>query len=479
MIPMDSEALEKASAAKAAHDIQPPEALVAFMARDWLQRPLDRRSHPQVERLRERREVLSRAYAGTLLLMPAGCEHVRANDTYFRFRPSSEFAYFMGGGEPGALLVFEPEGTGHRTRLFVPEHNRGTAAAFTDRVHGELWVGTHRGVDESRAYYGVDHCDPLSRIDEYLDALRAENPPVRLHRGVNAAIDARFEARDADADFATHLSEMRLRKDEYEIAELRKAVEMTKRGFEDVLRVLPDARSEREIEAAFWRRARMEGNDVGYLTIAGAGEHACTLHWTRNDGLLRSGELLLLDAGAECDSLYTADVTRTLPIGGTFSKQQRAVYDLVFEAQRAGIDACVPGNDFLEPNRRAMRVLAQGLIDMKVLRCSLDEALDEDRQFYRRYTLHNVSHMLGLDVHDCARARAQAYRYGKLEAGMVLTIEPGLYFQPDDATVPDELRGIGVRIEDDVVVTSGAPENLSAILPSTAEAVEAWIRENR
>ena len=190
-----------------------------------------------------------------------------------------------------------------------------------------------------------------------------------------------------------------------------------------------------------------------------------------------AGELLLLDAGVECDSLYTADVTRTLPIGGAFSAQQRAVYDLVFEAQRAGIEACVPGNDFLEPNRRAMQVLAQGLIEMNVLRCSLDEALDQDRQLYRRYTLHNVSHMLGLDVHDCARARAQAYRYGTLEAGMVLTVEPGLYFQPDDATVPQELRGIGVRIEDDVVVTNGAPDNLSAILPSSASAVEAWMRE--
>lgn len=475
---MDSESLEKASTAKASHDTQPPQALVAFMSRDWLERPLDRRAHPQLGRLRERRAALSRAFAGTLLLLPAGCEHVRANDTYFRFRPSSEFAYFMGGGEPGALLVFEPDGAGHRTRLFTPEHNRGTAAAFTDRVHGELWVGTHRGVDESRAYYGVDACEPISSIDEYLDARRAQRSPMRLLRGSNPAIDAHFEARDADAEFATHLSEMRLRKDEYEIAELRTAVEITKRGFEDVLAVLPGARSEREVEAAFWRRARMEANDVGYLTIAGSGEHACTLHWIRNDGALRRGELLLLDAGVECDSLYTADVTRTLPIGGTFSPEQRAVYDLVFEAQRTGIEACVPGNDFLEPNRRAMRVLAQGLIEMNVLRCSLDEALDPEHQFYRRYTLHNVSHMLGLDVHDCAHARTEAYRFGKLEAGMALTVEPGLYFQPDDATVPEHLRGIGVRIEDDVVVTTGAPENLSAILPSTASAVEDWMREN-
>lgn len=474
---MDARELEKPSSANAPGDIEPPEALVAFMSRDWLDRPVESRRHPQLERLRERREALCRNFAGTVLLLPAGSEHVRANDTLFRFRPSSDFAYFMGGGEPGALLVFEPEGASHRSRLFVSEHNHGTAASFTDRVHGELWVGRHRGVEESRAYYGVDRCEPLAGIDAYLDELHARGVPMRLLRGANAAIDSRFEERDVDTEFAAHLAEMRLRKDEFEIAELRKAVEITKRGFEDVIRILSRSTGEREIEVAFWRRARIEANDVGYLTIAASGEHACTLHWNRNDGRLERGALLLLDAGVECDSLYTADVTRTLPIGGCFSPEQRAVYDLVFEAQRAGIEACVPGNDFLEPNRRAMRVLAQGLIDLKVLRCSLDEALDPKHQYYRRYTLHNVSHMLGLDVHDCARARAERYRYGTLEEGMALTVEPGLYFQPDDATVPQTLRGIGVRIEDDVVIRTGEPENLSAILPSSADAVEAWMRE--
>jgi Xaa-Pro aminopeptidase len=142
-----------------------------------------------------------------------------------------------------------------------------------------------------------------------------------------------------------------------------------------------------------------------------------------------------------------------------------------------GIEAVVVGNDFLEPNRRAMRVLAEGLIDLGILKGSLDEALDPQAQLYRRYTLHNVSHMLGLDVHDCAKARAEEYRYGKLREGMVLTVEPGLYFQPDDATVPERFRGIGVRIEDDVAVTANGPENFSAILPSTVAGVERWIAE--
>jgi Xaa-Pro aminopeptidase len=151
------------------------------------------------------------------------------------------------------------------------------------------------------------------------------------------------------------------------------------------------------------------------------------------------------------------------------------MYDLVWNAQRAGIEGAVAGNDFLEPHRRAMRVLAEGLIDLGILQVSLEEALDPERLYYRRYALHGTSHMLGLDVHDCANARTSEYRYGKLREGMVITVEPGLYFQPDDATVPENLRGIGVRIEDDIAVTNAAPENLSASIPSRADDVERWI----
>jgi Xaa-Pro aminopeptidase len=357
--------------------------------------------------------------------------------------------------------VLEPRDGGHDAVLFVPPHNRGEAAFFTDRVHGELWVGRHRGVDESQIYFGVDRCRPMQQIPNYLEDLRIRGCNVR-----NV---------EEDAELATFVSEMRLIKDEYEIAELRKCVEITKRAFEDVIRILPRATSEREVEAAFWSRARIEANDVGYLTIAAAGAHACTLHWNANSGRIAKGEMLLLDAGVEAESLYTADITRTLPVSGTFSAEQRAVYELVFASQRAAFAQVKPGNDFLDPNRAAMRVLAEGLVDLGILKCSLDEALDPQKQFYKRYTLHNVSHMLGIDVHDCAKARTENYKYGKLREGMALTVEPGLYFQPDDATVPERFRGIGVRIEDDVIVTRDGHENLSSILPSAADAVEAWI----
>ena len=215
---------------------------------------------------------------------------------------------------------------------------------------------------------------------------------------------------------------------------------------------------------------------TGSFAFTGAaGSHACILHWMRNDGPLKKGDLLLLDAGVEGNSLYTADITRTLPINGRFSKEQREIYTLVWEAQRAAFAAVKPGLDFMEPNRRAMRVLAEGLERLGILPTTAEEALKDENQFYKRYSLHNVSHMLGLDVHDCAQARQEAYKFGKQKPGMVFTVEPGLYFQTDDLTVPAKYRGIGVRIEDDVLVTEKGMKNLSGKIPSAPEDVEAWI----
>ena len=272
------------------------------------------------------------------------------------------------------------------------------------------------------------------------------------------------------------LSELRLVKDDYEVDQLEQAVAATVVGFADVVRALPQARqtSERWIEGIFGLRARTAGNDVGYGSICAAGPHACTLHWTDNDGPVRDGDLLLLDAGVEGRELYTADVTRTLPISGRFTDRQREVYQLVYDAQEAAFAVCRPGADFLDPHRAAMRVLAHGLARLGVL-ADAEAALDPDDQSYRRYTLHGVSHMLGLDVHDCSHARDQTYRHGTLHPGYVLTIEPGLYFQPDDLTVPADLRGIGVRIEDDVLVTEQGCRNLSGALPRSPEDVERWM----
>jgi Xaa-Pro aminopeptidase len=254
-------------------------------------------------------------------------------------------------------------------------------------------------------------------------------------------------------------------------------VDATVRGFEDVVRALPRAaghpRGERYLEGVFGLRARLEGNATGYESIVASGAHACVLHWIRNDGALRAGDLLLLDAGVEADTLYTADVTRTFPLSGRFSAVQRQAYELVYEAQTAAIATLRPGARFRDFHLAAMRVICDGLRDWGVLKGSADELMETG--LYRRYTLCSSGHMLGLDVHDCAKSRAEVYLDGVLEEGHVLTVEPGLYFQPDDLTLPEELRGIGIRIEDDLVVTAEGATLMSSGLPRRAGEVESWM----
>ncbi len=463
------------TAKPASHDTTNPEALLAFMMQRW--KPQSQKlpsAHPHAKHFAARRRALSALFREDVLVIPTGHEKVRANDTYYRFRAGSDFFWLTGNQEPDCVLVMVPADGGHQAHLFVePNPGRSNATFFTDRKKGELWVGPRLGVEQSRARFGVDAAHSLTELKDFL----AGRPALRVLRGFSPETEVFAKSTDErDAELGTAVSELRLLKDALEVSELRKVVEATKRGFEDVIRGLPRAKTERTVEGLFGLRAREEGNDVGYGTIAASGAHACVLHWTQNDGAIKKGELLLLDAGVEGKQLYTADITRTLPISGAFSKPQREIYELVWRAQQAAIAAIKPGNDFMEPNRRAMRVLAEGLVALKILTGSAEEALKDEHQFYKRYSLHNVSHMLGLDVHDCAKARQENYRYGPLKAGMVLTVEPGLYFQQDDLTVPPKYRGIGVRIEDDLLVTAKGSTNLSASIPSEAGAVEKWVK---
>jgi Xaa-Pro aminopeptidase len=461
--------------ARASHDTANPENLLRFMMTGWATPPASPASPVEgVERFTARRGTLSRAFPGEALVVPTGHAKVRANDTFHRFRPGTDFYYLTGNQEPDNVLVLEPRGEDHVATLYCePNPGKTDATFFTDRHNGELWVGPRLGLEQTAQRYGIA-TKPLSALDGELAAALTRTP-FRALRGIDPALDAALPAHaERDAAFAAFLSEMRLIKDELEIRELRRAVEATHRAFDDVVRALPGADTERAIEGVFNLRARIEGNDVGYATIAATGPNATTLHWTRNDRRIGDNELLLLDAGVEADSLYTADITRTLPISGTFTPEQRAIYELVLAAQRAAFAQCKPGNDFLAPNHAAMQVLAHGLERLGIL-SSAEDALRDENLFYKRYSLHNVSHMLGLDVHDCAAARAETYKLGALRAGMVLTVEPGLYFQLDDLTVPARYRGIGVRIEDDVLVTESGVDVLSAAIPRETDDVEAWV----
>ena len=460
-----------------AHRPAIPRALANFMTRDWGDAESPSQVHSGSTYSAARRGALARRFEGKTLIIPTGNPKVRANDTDYPFRAGTDFFYLTGCDEPDCVLVISPTSAGPRATLYIAaRRDRQTHEFFTDARYGELWVGPRRGVTEAAAYYEIDTA-PLDYVAKDVGSLAPDT--VLTLRGFDPMVDGLLAPNGADQELAIALSEQRLVKDDFEVAQLQLAVDYTVKGFEDVVRALPAAegRSERVVEGVFHLRARVEGNDVGYGSIAASGSNATTLHWTRNDGAVRRGDLLLLDAGVECRNLYTADVTRTMPVSGTFSPAQRRVYDLVYAAQEAGIAAVRPGAPFTAPNVAAMKVLAEGLVDMGIITEDLENVTRDDRQLYRRYTLHGVSHMLGLDVHDCAHARDEAYRLGHLEEGYVLTVEPGLYFQANDLTVPEEYRGIGVRIEDDILVTTDGARNLSAGLPRRADAVEAWMAE--
>jgi Xaa-Pro aminopeptidase len=473
------------------HDIPLPDGLAAAIAADW--EPAPPMPHPAgspspgIETYARNRAALSGAVTGQVVVVPAGVLTARANDTDYAFRASSAFTWLTGETVEGAVLVLAPSESGHRSALYVREYaGPGEVGYFTNRLYGALWVGNVPTVTETAEALGLQ-VRPLSDLAADLGSVL--DRPVAALRGVDPSVDDLLRSARASAcDLALIIDELRLVKDSWEISQLQAACDATTRGFADVAAELPAVlaaggrRGERWLEGTFWRRARMEGNEVGYTSILGAGQHATTLHWWRNDGDLADGQLLLADMGVEVDSLFTADVTRTMPVSGEWTSAQRQLYSAVLEAQQAGIAEVRSGADFLAAHKAAMWVLADHLHSWGVLPVSADVSCAEDVDapgagLHRRYTLHGVSHMLGIDVHDCAAARDETYRKGPLAPGYVLTVEPGLYFQPNDLTVPVEWRGIGIRIEDDILVTDGAPVNLSAALPRDPDEISAWMRE--
>ncbi|MGA9750052.1 MAG: aminopeptidase P family protein [Nocardioides sp.] len=452
------------------HDQPVPEAYAAFMRTGWGERELDLPQHPVAAWAAKRRTQLAEAFPGERLVIPAGGFKERSNDTDYRFRPHTAHTYLTGNQTSDAVLVVEG---GEGVLYARPRSSRETDEFFRDRQYGELWAGRRPSLHEMTSLLGLS----VRHLDELPERLRS-SAKTRVLRGVDSSVDAAVTADPGrDQDFARVLSEMRLVKDEWELGELTEACDITTLGFTDSVREWDNVleHGERWIEGTFFRRARAMGNDIGYDSIVGGGAHATTLHWIDNTGPITPGELVLLDMGVEGRNLYTADVTRTLPVDGTFTPLQRDLYTLVHTAQSAGIDAVQPGNGFMAPHHAAMDVLAHGLDDLGLLPCPVEEALSPDSKVYARWTLHSVSHMLGMDVHDCARSARESYHDGDLSPGMVLTVEPGLYFQEDDLLVPEELRGIGIRIEDDIVVTQDGHTNLSASLPRDVAAIEDWM----
>lgn len=469
---MSNDAAKKLAARNAARSHRPNgEKFIKYIGSNWAE---DKSPLPKQDKVApyaaKRRLAVAKEFAGKVIVIEAGGEKVRSNDDFYRFRPHSAFAHLTGWGSrtvPESVLVIDARGKTAKSTLYFRETaGKNTDEFFANSDIGEFWVGSRPGLKQVQALLGI----PTKSLKNLESDLKV------IDKGIILDLEK-------STKLVEFVSELRLIKDDYEIAEMKKAVSASIKGFETIVKNLKKAtkhpRGERIIEGAFYTQARAEGYDLGYGTIAAAGAHACTLHWVINDGPVVPGELLLVDAGVEVESLYTADVTRTIPINGKFNKVQKEIYLAVLEAADAVFAMAKPGVTYGEMHKTAMQVIARKTAEWGFYKGGYEESLKPENQWHRRWMIHGTGHHLGLDVHDCAQARREMYHEHKLEEGMIFTIEPGLYFHKDDLMVPKEFRGIGVRIEDDVLVTKNGVVNLTAKLPRKPKEIEAWMKKLR
>jgi Xaa-Pro aminopeptidase len=424
---------------------------------------------------RRRRERLAAAMGGGVAVVPTAPWRIRNRDAHYPYRFDSYFYYLTGFREPEAVLVVVA-GTPARHILFCREKD----------AEREIWDGFRFGPEAARDAFGFDEAHPIGRLDTMLPDLIADRDPLYCHLGADAAWDARLtgwinevraRARSGVSapgeirDVHRLLDEMRLVKGPEELAAMRDAAAITTAAHRRAMRAARPGRAEYEIEAELLHEFRRRGAQApAYTPIVAGGSRACVLHYVQNDGVLRDGELLLIDAGCELDG-YASDVTRTFPVNGRFSAPQREIYELVLAAQSAAIAQVKPGNRWDAPHRAAVAVLAQGLVDLKLLAGSAAEAIESES--YRRFYMHRTGHWLGLDVHDAGDYKRDG-EWRMLAPGMVLTVEPGCYV-PAGGGVPERYAGIGVRIEDDVVVTETGAEVLTRDAPKLVADVERWM----
>jgi Xaa-Pro aminopeptidase len=425
----------------------------------------------------ERRRRLAQAIAGGVAFVPTAPEHLRNRDTHFPYRFDSHFYYLSGFAEPEAALVLTAQG---KSILFCRERSD----------EREIWDGYRYGPQAARERFAFDEAYPIAALDGKMIELLENQPALHYPVGADPEWDARamrwlnavraksragIMAPERVQDVRALVDDMRLVKDAQELTLMRRAARIAAAAHRRAMQATRSGRREYEIEAELLHEFRRNGAQFpAYSPIVAGGPNACVLHYVFNDAPLRDGELLLIDAGCELDG-YASDITRTFPIGGRFSPPQRDAYDIVLAAQKAAMDKVRPGNAWNEPHEAAVRVLAQGMLDLKLLSGSLDEVLEKEA--YKRFYMHRTGHWLGLDVHDAGEYK-RAGQWRALEPGMALTVEPGLYIRAAD-DVPERLHNIGIRIEDDVVVTQEACEVITAEAPKGIAEIEALMRDAR
>ena len=429
----------------------------------------------KTEFARRRKNLMALMEPNSIAIIPSAREQVRSRDTEYPFRQDSDFYYLSGFTEPDAVLVLIPGRRHGQFVMFCRERDPGM----------ELWHGYRAGPEGVCDRHAADDAFPIGDIDDILPGLIEGRERVYYSMGRSAEFDRQImgwvnsirgkEASGAvppgeftDLDHMLH--ELRLYKSAAEIRIMRRAGDITARAHQRAMRACRGGMYEYQLEAELQHEFAVSGaRHPAYPSIVGSGGNGCVMHYVENAAKMRDGDLVLIDAGCELE-YYASDVSRTFPVNGRFSREQRALYELVLQAQLAAIDEIKPGNHWNQPHDASVRVMTQGLVELGLLKGRVDSLIK--REAYRAYYMHRVGHWLGLDVHDVGD-----YRLGEewrlLEPGMVMTVEPGLYVSSDNSKVAKKWRGIGIRIEDDVVVTEQGCEVISAGVPKTVEEIEA------
>jgi len=432
------------------------------------------------EFVRRRRQLMRMAGRDAIVIVPAAPERVRSNDSHYPYRQDSDFHYLGGFPEPDAVLALIPGREQGETILFCRERD----------AERERWDGARAGTEGAVAEYGFDDAFPIDDIDDILPGMIEGRSRVYYHFGRDPEFDLkligwvnRVRAEIRRGAVPPHefvalshlLHDLRLYKSRAELRVMKKSARIAAAAHVRAMRNVRPGMREHEVEGELLHEFRRHGAVASYEPIVGGGANACVLHYRANNAPLRDGDLLLIDAGAEYQC-YASDITRTFPVNGKFSTEQRAIYDIVLAAQTAAIDEVRAGRSFDAYHEAAVRVITKGLIKLGLLEGSLEKNLRDHT--YRTFYMHKTGHWLGLDVHDVGDYRIDG-EFRLLEPGMVVTVEPGIYISPDLRKVPARYRGIGIRIEDDVVVTRGDPEVLTTDVPRDADAIEALMASVR
>jgi Xaa-Pro aminopeptidase len=432
----------------------------------------------QKEYAKRRRQLMDIAGEGSVIIVRAAVHKIRNNDAHYPYRQNSDFLYLSGFSEPEAMMVLLPDETGGHTVMFCRER---------DRLR-EMWDGYRSGTEGAVEQYGFDEAFPIGEMKERLPKMLRGRERIFYDLGREPEFDQlligwmnefraktrkKFLAPDEIIALDHSLHEMRLFKSRTEITAMKKSARIAVKAHQRAMQVCKPGMNEADIHAELLQVFTRNQCEASYLPIVGGGANACVLHYISNRDQLNDGELLLIDAGAEYDG-YASDITRTFPVNGQFSGPQRDLYDIVLAAQLKAIDEVRAGNPWGQVHETAVEVATAGMIDLGILNSSLEEALEEEH--FKDYYVHNTGHWLGLDVHDVGEYEIDGHSR-VLEPGMVLTVEPGIYIPPDASAVDEAWRGMGIRIEDNVVVTRDAPQVLTTGICKTPEDIEALMAQ--